>query len=470
MKTKAILTMCLFILAACDENFDAEMDAGLVMQITEESDCVRYVDPEAEPGGDGLSWETALPTMEDGVDVAAETEGVCQVWVKGDSEIDMESLSDLLDDNDNVKVFDGFEGNESIKSIRNHLNEYANKKDPTSSVNMNNIGNYLKNTKQDDKSTVDSNDTNPYIHDKVINSSLNTIDRDTPLPTPYDGNLEVTGWGTLYSSTPGNYPKTNYLAVGRDPAQRFEFRVTDYNGYINYDQNHDEKSKVHHLILNNRSKWYSDVGNNNTIQFQIYNTTKLTLSNEYALFNTSIVSPYLWTSGIWVTVGEKEILKVDENGVWAQAPLKVLNFNAIRRSGNRFIWGVYNTVSNYFPNNVFIGYNPNNRRPIYDLEVAGTIRAEEIIVDTGWADFVFDDDYDLMSIDEVDDYISENGHLPGVPTTYEVADNGVSLGESQAQLLQKIEELTLYLIEQNKTIKMQGHQIKSLQDKVNCSL
>jgi hypothetical protein len=86
------------------------------------------------------------------------------------------------------------------------------------------------------------------------------------------------------------------------------------------------------------------------------------------------------------------------------------------------------------------------------LSVAGTIKAEEIIVSTEWSDYVFEDDYALMTLDDVEKYIDDYGHLPDMPSTKEVEESGISIGESQAKLLQKIEELTLYIIEQNKRI------------------
>lgn len=86
----------------------------------------------------------------------------------------------------------------------------------------------------------------------------------------------------------------------------------------------------------------------------------------------------------------------------------------------------------------------------YRLAVNGKIRATEIKVDTGWADFVFEDDYELRSLSEVESFIEENGHLPEIPSAEEVEAEGVSLGEMDSKLLQKIEELTLYMIEMEK--------------------
>ncbi|WP_320052052.1 hypothetical protein [uncultured Acetobacteroides sp.] len=88
------------------------------------------------------------------------------------------------------------------------------------------------------------------------------------------------------------------------------------------------------------------------------------------------------------------------------------------------------------------------------LDVNGTIRAKEVKVESGWADFVFKPDYQLKPLSEVEQFITTNGHLPEVPTAKEVEQNGVNLGEMNAKLLQKVEELTLYLIEQKKEIEL----------------
>jgi hypothetical protein len=91
--------------------------------------------------------------------------------------------------------------------------------------------------------------------------------------------------------------------------------------------------------------------------------------------------------------------------------------------------------------------------PTEKLAVNGTIKAKEVKVETNWSDFVFEDDYKLQSLNEVESFIKENKHLPDIPSKAEVKENGVSLGEMDAKLLQKIEELTLYIINQEKRIK-----------------
>ena len=91
--------------------------------------------------------------------------------------------------------------------------------------------------------------------------------------------------------------------------------------------------------------------------------------------------------------------------------------------------------------------------PSSEFDVNGAIRAKEIKVESNnWADFVFKKDYKLPTLEEVEQYIGEKGTLPGIPSEEEVKANGVNLAETNALLLQKIEELTLYIIEMKKEI------------------
>jgi hypothetical protein len=92
--------------------------------------------------------------------------------------------------------------------------------------------------------------------------------------------------------------------------------------------------------------------------------------------------------------------------------------------------------------------NGNNKD--YRLSVDGRIRCTEVKVYSGWADHVFAPEYKLMPLCDVETYIAANGHLPGMPSACEVELDGVDIGATQALLLEKIEELTLHLIQLQK--------------------
>ncbi|MEM6737409.1 MAG: hypothetical protein AAF620_15215 [Bacteroidota bacterium] len=87
----------------------------------------------------------------------------------------------------------------------------------------------------------------------------------------------------------------------------------------------------------------------------------------------------------------------------------------------------------------------------HKLAVEGSIGAREVKVEpNGWSDFVFEKDYTLPTLEDVESYIREKGHLKDIPSAKEVEESGILLGEMDAKLLKKIEELTLYMIDMNK--------------------
>lgn len=109
----------------------------------------------------------------------------------------------------------------------------------------------------------------------------------------------------------------------------------------------------------------------------------------------------------------------------------------------------------------------NNDDNDYKLAVDGVVLAKEVQIknDETWPDFVFEKNYNLLSLNELEEFININKHLPELPTKEEVADNGIGLGEMQAKLLQKVEELTLYMIELKKENNELRQQIENLSEK-----
>jgi len=114
-------------------------------------------------------------------------------------------------------------------------------------------------------------------------------------------------------------------------------------------------------------------------------------------------------------------------------------------------------------NSGYIGIGTANPRS--KLAVNGTITAKEVVVSIeGWSDYVLKDDYKLMPLDELERSIEKNGHLPDIPSAEEVKKKGVSVGEMQAKLLKKVEELTLYMIDLKKENEILKKQVASLQN------
>jgi hypothetical protein len=115
--------------------------------------------------------------------------------------------------------------------------------------------------------------------------------------------------------------------------------------------------------------------------------------------------------------------------------------------------------------NVGIG----TKSPDQKLTVNGAIHSTSVLVDTNVppADYVFKKDYQLPTLSEIKAYTDKNHHLPGIPAAAEIEKNGINVGEMNMALLKKVEELTLYLIEKDKTDKKEQHIKKSLQKQIN---
>lgn len=113
--------------------------------------------------------------------------------------------------------------------------------------------------------------------------------------------------------------------------------------------------------------------------------------------------------------------------------------------------------------NVGIGtITPSNK-----LEVNGTIKTKEVNVTTaGWPDYVFASGYDLMSLDSLQNFVNHYNHLPEVPSEKSVLENGVNVGEMNAILLKKIEELTLYLFKLDEELKIVKASNKIIMDEL----
>lgn len=123
--------------------------------------------------------------------------------------------------------------------------------------------------------------------------------------------------------------------------------------------------------------------------------------------------------------------------------------------------GTYQNRNAYFVANVGIG----TTSPDEKLTVKGKIHTQEVRVDMAGPlvpDYVFANDYKLKSLQEVEDFIKENKHLPEIPSAQEIEKNGLMLAKMNMNLLKKMEEMTLYMIEQNKVLNNQKEEIIQL--------
>lgn len=130
-------------------------------------------------------------------------------------------------------------------------------------------------------------------------------------------------------------------------------------------------------------------------------------------------------------------------------------------------WETPNVFNKYFVVTMDGKVGIKSPDPVFELEVNGVIKTKEIVVtDGGWADFVFRKDYRLRPLSEVETHIAQHSSLPEMPTESEVNANGVNLAEMNVKLLQKVEELTLYIIAQEKKMQLQETRISELENKI----
>jgi hypothetical protein len=179
------------------------------------------------------------------------------------------------------------------------------------------------------------------------------------------------------------------------------------------------------LVLRiNRS---ADCGYMNNILFQVDSVTKMAIQGSDGSVRVHHTADYDWGYAFQVNVNQ-DLTKA----------FTVMN-------SGQMMFSIY-------------GNGVVNAKKIYAEEIAVTASAMNIY----WYDHVFNKDYKLMSLPELERFIQTNKHLPEIPSETEVKENGINLGDMQGKLLLKIEELTLYIIEQQKQMKELQKQIDEL--------
>ena len=159
----------------------------------------------------------------------------------------------------------------------------------------------------------------------------------------------------------------------------------------------------------------------------------------YAPFNINQPTPYMY-SGMFAhtdpSVDRRMMFGVFNNIIGIQA--------AVYSNGN-------NTSLLLNPGGGDVGIGTTTLPAGYKLAINGNAIANKVVVKQfPWADFVFKPEYELPPLSKVEDFIKKNGHLPEIPNEAEVKEKGIDLGSMEAKLLQKVEELTLYLLQQQK--------------------
>lgn len=204
-------------------------------------------------------------------------------------------------------------------------------------------------------------------------------------------------------------------------------------------------------------------GNNNTTPISLSPTGKVGINTQQFQGNHS-----LYVKG--ETISESFVIQKESNWgvgvdfvrIWFNENPNLTWNSTIGQENFQFRSGA-NTPLTLSPTGK-VGVNTENFVGTHSLYIKGTTIAEEIFVklEYDWSDYVFNEDYYLIPLEELEVFITQNKHLPGMPTADEIAETGVPIGEVERILTEKVEELTLHLIEMNKEIKALREEITTL--------
>lgn len=205
------------------------------------------------------------------------------------------------------------------------------------------------------------------------------------------------------------------------------------------------------------------LGNDLNVAGKLYTAGPIT-TNGYIYATSDIITSANSDAG-----GVLSIQNPQKTGAGVASAWKIYNMTGGYGNGLQF-WAYDNTgcaTGGLCESKFTIADNGNvgvgTTNPTDKLAVNGNIRSKKVIVtQTGWPDYVFDSSYQLPSLDSVSSFIQVNKHLPDMPSAATVEKDGHDLGEVQKLLLKKMEEMTLYMIEQNKKIASQDKEIAEL--------
>ncbi len=297
------------------------------------------------------------------------------------------------------------------------------------------------------------------------------------------------------------FSPTGQIGVGTDsPQATLHLKSTNNKPTIRFETKDSENFPLRWDIQQNQDK-LSFIFSDNIKNTPIMTIAKSQGGNDKLTFKGTInaqkftINGQDITSGIWQQDGDNIFYNAGNVGVGTDLPQAKLHIKdgAILIDGNMPAWtttgwkqriqtpagSVWTTTENVTDKNYKIGFgmtssgwyfietkdDKTHRYPAV-LNLDGTFTCSKVHIQeiANWADIVFDTNYNLIPINELENYISLNNHLPDIPSEQEILDNGLDVGDMQALQMQKIEELTLYIIELNKKLEEQQKEIEKLKN------
>lgn len=293
-----------------------------------------------------------------------------------------------------------------------------------------------------------------------------TFTLSAPVKAQTPATITQAGWyrigqnGTTLGGGNGSRAAAHFIVMDKTSGQH---QTVEFLAYINYD-------KMPSLVVLNNS-YYGTSG---------IPLPKIRILAPASTYSGSAVEVYVNPVGSnaesfliedntqssgWTAIGWQQVStgSGDQDGVPAGFTACVLGLKDLvtgfaTKSGTQ---ASYVNGNFYTSGNILLG-KTTQTNTAYKLDINGTVRANELVVNTTGADFVFDSAYRLPPLNGVAEYIKTRHHLPDIPSAREMRAGGLSVGDNQTKLLQKVEELTLYLIEQQKQIKDMKTEVDSL--------
>lgn len=386
-----------------------------------------------------------------------------------------------------VEITHGVTGNSGLRFTNlnsNFVPNTVNSSNSFLSVNLNGdvvlqrLPNYLNtNLLSSNGNTLTSNVNALVATAPIVNSIANAINNNNQLITTVNG----------VSSQPVTIPIPTFTELDGSITNELQtisqsgntITLSNGGGSFTLPTFVDNDSQTLSLVGNNLT-----ISNGNTVVLPTYtdaqsltvagNTLTISNGNSITLPTTTIVAGNNVTvTGTGLPSNPFQINSIDtslyaNNGIINQAT--TIDNNRVVDLNDRNIW--FNSATSPNHGKIYIGSTwdyPNNTGN-YKLFVEGGILTEKVKValrnTNNWADYVFANDYKLMPLKHVEEFINKNNHLPGIDSAEDLVKNGLDLASMQAKQMEKIEELTLYIIEQNKTLERQNKEIEELKNQM----